>query len=202
MGAYSPAPIMTAEMNQRVMDEIIHPTVRALKRAGAPYKGVLFAGLMLTADGPKVLEYNCRFGDPETQALLPRLGSDPAALFAACADGDLGGAQVTWRDDAAVTVVLASGGYPGSYATGVPIDGVEEADALEGVTVFHAGTTRDPDGRLVTAGGRVLAVTGIGAGVAAARERAYAGVDQIRFEGAHARGDIAARAAREGEEPR
>jgi phosphoribosylamine--glycine ligase len=200
MGAYSPVPAVDAALADEIWATCVRPAVAAMADLGAPYRGVLFAGLMLTAEGPKVLEYNCRFGDPETQALLPRLASDPAALFAACADGDLGDARADWRDDAAVTVVLASAGYPGTYATGVPIHGAEEAGGLEGVTVFHAGTARDADGGLVTAGGRVLAVTGTGAGVAAARERAYAGVDRIRFEGAHARRDIAARAVRE--EPR
>jgi phosphoribosylamine--glycine ligase len=200
MGAYSPVPIVDATLEEEVWATCVRPAVEAMAGLGAPYRGVLFAGLMLTADGPKVLEYNCRFGDPETQVLLPRLATGPASLFAACADGDLGEARAEWRGDAAVTVVMASGGYPGSYATGVPVEGIDDADALEGVTVFHAGTARDADGRLVTAGGRVVAVTATGGDVAAARERAYAGVDLIRFEGAHARRDIAARAA--GEEPR
>ncbi len=199
MGAYSPVPIVDA-LEEEVWATCVRPALEAMAGLGAPYRGVLFAGLMLTADGPKVLEYNCRFGDPETQVLMPRLATGPASLFAACADGDLGDARAEWRGDAAVAVVMASGGYPGSYATGVPIEGVDDADALAGVTVFHAGTARDADGRLVTAGGRVVAVSATGGDVAAARERAYAGVDLIRFEGAHARRDIAARAA--GEEPR
>ncbi|MGE5226172.1 MAG: phosphoribosylamine--glycine ligase [Planctomycetaceae bacterium] len=202
MGAYSPVPAVDAATQEQIWSTCVRPAVEAMAEIGSPYRGVLFAGLMLTADGPKVLEYNCRFGDPETQVLMPRLDTDPAALFAACADGDLAAATTAWREDAAVAVVMASGGYPGAYATGVPIEGVEEAAALEGVTVFHAGTARGADGRLLTAGGRVLAVTGTGDDLAAARERAYAGVDLIRFDGAYARRDIAAWAALEGEEPR
>ncbi|MGZ4150287.1 MAG: phosphoribosylamine--glycine ligase [Actinomycetota bacterium] len=200
LGAYSPVPIVDAATEEEIWSTCVRPAVEAMAELGAPYQGALFAGLMLTADGPKVLEYNCRFGDPETQVLLPRLATGPAALFAACAGGDLAGARAEWRGGAAVTVVMASGGYPGSYATGLPIEGVDDAGALEGVTVFHAGTARDADGGLVTVGGRVLAVTGTGEDVAAARERAYAGVGLIGFEGAYARSDIAARAA--GEEPR
>ena len=153
--------------------------------------------MMLTDDGPKVLEFNCRFGDPETQVLLPRMPHRVGTLLQACATGRLAFevGHAGFDDGAAVTVVVASGGYPGPHATGLPITGVEDAGALDGVTVFHAGTARDADGRLVTAGGRVLSVTGTGATLAAARDRAYAGVDLIGFEGAQHRTDIAAEAA-------
>ena len=181
-----------------MLDTVIAPVVDELR----PYRGVLFAGMMLTADGPKVLEFNCRFGDPETEVLMPRMPYRVGTLFHACATGRLAfeAGHAGFDEGAAVTVVLASGGYPGPYATGLPIDGVDEAGALEGVTVFHAGTARDRGGRLITAGGRVLAVTGTGTTLAQARERAYAGVDRISFEGMHFRTDIAAAAVLEGVE--
>jgi phosphoribosylamine--glycine ligase len=193
MGASSPVPLLDQDTATRILDTVIAPVVGELR----PYRGVLFAGMMLTADGPKVLEFNCRFGDPETQVLLPRMPESVGTLLHACATGRLAyeAGHAGFDDGAAVTVVVASGGYPGAYETGKVITGVEDADALEGVTVFHAGTARDADGRLVTAGGRVLAVTGQGATLAQARERAYAGVDRIHFEGAHVRRDIAAAAA-------
>jgi phosphoribosylamine--glycine ligase len=196
MGAYSPVPILDPETETSILDTVIAPVVDELR----PYRGVLFAGMMLTDDGPKVLEFNCRFGDPETEVLMPRMPNQVGTLLHACATGRLAfEAGHSGADDgAAVTVVMASGGYPGPYGTGGVITGVEAADALEGVTVFHAGTARDADGRLVTAGGRVLTVTGTGATIAEARERAYAGIAMIDFEGAHWRRDIAARAAEEG----
>jgi phosphoribosylamine---glycine ligase len=164
-----------------------------------PYRGVLFAGLMLTTEGPKVLEFNCRFGDPEAQVLLPRMPYSVGRLLHACASGRLAheAGHAGFDDGAAVAVVMASGGYPGPYETGKPILGLDRAAALEGVTVFHSGTGRDDEGRIVTAGGRVLTVTGTGATITEARQRAYAAVDTIHFEGAHVRRDIAARAARE-----
>jgi phosphoribosylamine--glycine ligase len=196
MGAYSPVPILDPEVETHILDTVIAPVVDELR----PYRGVLFAGMMLTTEGPKVLEFNCRFGDPETEVLMPRMPNQVGTLLHACATGRLayeaGHAGVD--DGAAVTVVMASGGYPGAYETGRVITGVEEADALEGVTVFHAGTARDAEGRLVTAGGRVLSVTGTGATIREARQRAYAGVGSIDFEGAQWRRDIAARAAEEG----
>jgi phosphoribosylamine--glycine ligase len=193
MGAYSPVPFLDRETATRILDTVIAPVVDELR----PYRGVLFAGMMLTDDGPKVLEFNCRFGDPESQVLFPRMPGRLGALLHACATGRLAheAGHAGFDDGAAVTVVMASGGYPGPYETGVPIRGVEEAEALEGVVVFHAGTARDERGRLVTAGGRVLAVTGTGATLARARERAYAGVERIRFDGAHVRRDIAAAVA-------
>lgn len=195
MGAYSPAPIYTPEMAERVEREILLPTVRGLRQEGRPYRGVIYAGLMLTAEGPMVLEFNCRFGDPETQAILPRLETDLFDVMLACARGDLGGRELRWRPEAAVCVVMASAGYPGPYRSGVPIKGLEGVACLKNVFVFHAGTARR-DGELVTAGGRVLGVTALGAGVREAAERAYEAVGQIRFDGAHYRRDIARRAFR------
>jgi phosphoribosylamine--glycine ligase len=195
MGAYSPVPALASEVATEILDTVIAPVVDELR----PYRGVLFAGMMLTDDGPKVLEFNCRFGDPETQVLLPRMPFRVGTLLHACATGRLayeaGHANVD--DGAAVTVVLTSDGYPGRFQTGLPITGVERAQELEGVIVFQAGTARDGDGRLVTAGGRVLAVTGTGATIAEARVRAYAGVDRIHFDGMGYRTDIAAVAAEE-----
>jgi phosphoribosylamine--glycine ligase len=195
MGAFSPVPALPQATATEILDTVIAPVVDELR----PYAGVLFAGVMLTADGPKVLEFNCRFGDPETEALLPRMPYRLGTLFHACATGRLAyeAGNAGFDDGAAVTVVLASEGYPGSYATGVPIDGVEVASSLEGVVVFHAGTARDPNGVLVTAGGRVLAVTGTGSTIAEARNRAYRGVSMIRFDGMQYRTDIAAQAAEE-----
>jgi phosphoribosylamine---glycine ligase len=198
MGAYSPLRDLTAAPGSaRLLDEVFRPVVAEMRSRGAPYRGVLFAGLMLTSEGPVVLEFNCRFGDPETQVLLPRIasGTDLASILRACAEGRVVGSGVSYCDEAAVTVVVASGGYPGSYATGVPIDGLAAAAAVEGVTIFHAGTALDDDGRVVTAGGRVLDVTALGATIAEARERAYAACALISFEGAQFRHDIAATAA-------
>jgi phosphoribosylamine--glycine ligase len=192
MGAYSPVPALDEETATWILDHVIAHVVDELR----PYRGVLFAGMMLTADGPKVLEFNCRFGDPETQVLMPRMPYRIGSLFHACATGRLAfeAGHAGFDEGAAVTVVLASEGYPGPYPTGLPIDGVDDANALDGVTVFHAGTARDREGRLITAGGRVLAVTGQGSTLAEARDRAYAGVDRIRFDGMHHRTDIAAAA--------
>ncbi|MDQ4005131.1 MAG: phosphoribosylamine--glycine ligase [Actinomycetota bacterium] len=195
MGAYSPVPVVEEETRKRIEEDVLHPTVAALRRRGIDYRGVLYAGLMLTSEGPKVLEFNARFGDPETQAILPRLDSDLAPLLLATAEGRLGERAVSWRDDACVTAILASGGYPGEYRTGIPIAGIEDASALDGVTVFHAGTALDGDGRVTTAGGRVLAVSALGKDLAAARERAYEAVSRIRFDGMHHRTDIAKEAA-------
>jgi hypothetical protein len=177
-------------------DEVLEPTVRALAAEGVPYVGVVYAGLVVTSDGPKVIEYNARFGDPETQVLMPRLRSDLGELCAAAADGSLGGLPAPVLEGAAVTVVIASDGYPGPYPTGVPIDGLEDAERVSGVTVFHAGTA-ERDGRVVTAGGRVLSVSATGETIAVARDRAYEAASRISFEGMHLRRDIAARAARE-----
>jgi phosphoribosylamine--glycine ligase len=165
------------------------PLLEGLSEGGVDFRGLLFPGLMLTPDGPRVLEFNCRFGDPETQAILPRLKSDLLPLLEATIDGKLAGTAIEWDERAAVTVVLASGGYPAKYDVGKPISGLETA-CPPAVHIFHAGTRKE-NGRVVTAGGRVLAVTALGETVASARERAYEAVSQIHFEGCHYRRDIA-----------
>jgi phosphoribosylamine---glycine ligase len=196
MGAYSPLADVPDDLVEEVRATILEPTVAELARRGAPYRGLLYAGLALTADGPKVIEFNCRFGDPETQVVVPRLAADLAALLGAAASGGTGlaGVRPAWDPRACVTVVLASGGYPGPYRTGVPIHGLGDRLA-DGVRVFHAGTALDAEGRTVTGGGRVLAVSALAGGVPAARALAYEAVERIRFEGAHWRGDVAAGAA-------
>jgi phosphoribosylamine---glycine ligase len=191
MGSYSPVPGVDAERAEEIAAIAHQPVVDELRRRGTPFHGVLYAGLMLTAAGPKVLEYNCRFGDPETQAVLPRLRSDLLELLeAAATPGGLTDAEPDWSPDWAVTVVLASRGYPGSSSKGDVISGLDE---VEGAEVFHAGTATE-DGRIVTAGGRVLGVTALGATPGEARDRAYEAADRIRFEGRQMRGDIALRA--------
>ena len=175
-------------------DTIVRPTLGALAREGAPYRGVLYAGLMLTREGPKVVEFNCRFGDPECQALMVRVPGDLVPLLLAAARGDAWPPAQAWSSRASVCVNLASAGYPGKYQTGLPIRGIERAEARPGVNVFHAGTaTRD--GRLVTAGGRVLGVTAVGDGIDAAIMAAYAAVADISFDGMHYRTDIGRRRA-------
>jgi phosphoribosylamine--glycine ligase len=196
MGAYSPVPFVDEGIAERIRTEILERTVRALAVDGVPYRGVLYAGLMLTDEGPKVLEFNCRFGDPETQVLMPRLGFEPTDLLLACARGDLGGAAVELRPGACVTVVLASGGYPGAYETGFVIEGLDAAGRVEGATVFHSGTA-ERQGRVVTAGGRVLSVSATGTSIAEARDRAYEASARVSFEGMHHRTDIAELAAKE-----
>jgi phosphoribosylamine--glycine ligase len=193
MGAYSPAPVMSAEMTRRVMDQIVLPTVRAMQARGAPYKGVLYAGVMITAEGPKLIEYNVRFGDPECQVLMLRLMSDLVPALLACCDGMLKSFDLRWWPDAALTVVMAAEGYPGSYAKGSPIEGLDEAAAVEGVEIFHAGT-RAKDGRILADGGRVLNVCALGKTVSEAQQRAYQAVDRIRWDGGFCRRDIGYRA--------
>ena len=193
MGAYSPAPVFDTEVQERAMAQIVRPTIAALAKEGCPYQGVLYVGLMLTPAGPRVVEFNCRFGDPECQAILPRLDQDLLPLLDAVAQGRGLPASLAWRREASVCVVAASGGYPGPYDTGLTITGVEEAGRLLGVTVFHAGTARR-DGVLVTAGGRVLGVQALGGDIAGAIARAYAALDRIAFPGMHARRDIGHRA--------
>ena len=194
MGSYSPVPGFDAGETERIADLVHRPVVETMRDRGTPFAGVLYAGLMLTADGPKVLEFNCRFGDPETQAVLPRLRSDPLELFLASREpGGLAGAEAEFRDDWAVTVVLASAGYPASSSKGDVITGLDRAAAMEGVEVYHAGTAAH-DGEIVTAGGRVLSVTGLGPTAAEARRRAYDAAELIDFEGRQLRTDIAARA--------
>lgn len=191
MGAYSPVPVADDALVEEVMAVAVLPTLAALRSSGIDYRGILYAGLMLTPDGVRVLEYNVRFGDPEAQVILPRLEGDVAGWLHAAATGHLPPGAPAFSAQACVTVVMASAGYPLAPRTGDAITGVDEANALPGVQVFQAGTALDADGRLVTAGGRVLAVTGAGADRAAARAAAYAGVGRINFEGAHWRKDIA-----------
>lgn len=190
MGAYSPVPVAGPAVVEQVMDTAVLPTLAALRARGIDYRGVLYAGLMLTAEGPKVLEYNVRFGDPETQVVLPRLTSDLGSLLAAAASGRITEAP-TFDDGAAVTVVCAAEGYPAAPRTGDPIEGLEAAAEVEGVTVFCAGVGVDDLGRLVTAGGRVLSVTGQAGDLPTARARAYAGVARLSWPGMHHRRDIA-----------
>jgi phosphoribosylamine--glycine ligase len=193
MGAYSPAAVMTPEMIRRTMDEIVLPTVRAMKRMGAPYKGVLFAGLMIGDSGPKLIEYNVRFGDPETQVLMLRLMSDLVPALLASCDGMLKNFDLRWRPDTALTVVMAAKGYPGSYAKGSLIEGLDAAAKIDGVEIFHAGTKAD-GGRILANGGRVLNVCALGKSVAEAQARAYAAVDLIRWDDGFCRRDIGWRA--------
>jgi phosphoribosylamine---glycine ligase len=192
MGAYSPAPVMTAEMLERARREIVEPTVRGMAARGTPFTGMLYAGLMITADGPKLIEYNVRFGDPEAQVLIPRLETDLLDLLEATARGRLAGVTPKWRAEPCVTVVLATKGYPGPVEKGSEIHGADAVGA-EDVIVFHAGTRREA-GRLLASGGRVLDVTALGPTVAAARNRAYAAIEQIDWPEGFFRSDIAWRA--------
>jgi len=193
MGAYSPVPLVTREVERLILERVIEPTVAGLRAEGITYRGALFVGLMIRDGEPHVIEYNARFGDPETQVLLARQGGDLLPLLLGSARGDLGGVCVEWEAPVAVCVVLAAGGYPGSYATGAEIHGLEAAAQVEGVEIFHAGTARH--GRaVVTAGGRVLSVSARGASIDQAAERAYAAAALVRFEGMQYRRDIAWRA--------
>jgi phosphoribosylamine---glycine ligase len=194
MGAVSPAPVMTPALERRALEEIVLPTLAAMKAMGAPYKGVLYAGLMITAQGPKLIEYNVRFGDPECQVLMPRLMSDLVPALIAARDGMLKNFALRWYPEAALTVVMAAKGYPGDYARGTVIGGLGEAGTIEGVEIFHAGTRRE-DGRVLANGGRVLDITASGKTVAEARARAYAAVDRIVWPEGFCRRDIGVRAA-------
>lgn len=189
MGAYSPAPIFTDLLRQKVRDKIMMPLVRAMKSEGRPYQGILYAGLMLTKMGPKTLEFNARFGDPETQPLLVRMASDIVPLFEACIDGTLDQHDLQWKPEPSVCVVMAAKGYPGSYEKGKEISGLDEAGALPDVTVFHAGT-KEEDGKVLTSGGRVLGVTATGADTPSAIKKAYEAVAKIQWDGIHYRKDI------------
>jgi phosphoribosylamine--glycine ligase len=192
MGAYSPAPVIDDELFATVMETCIRPTIDGLRNEGILYKGVLYAGIMITSSGPKVLEYNVRFGDPETQVILPRMKSDLAELLTAVAEGDISGRRLEWDEREYVCVVLASGGYPGNYAKGKVITGLQEAET-EGALIFHAGTCLE-NGQLVTSGGRVLNVVGMGSGITEAVENTYRAAGKIHFEGIHYRKDIGHRA--------
>jgi phosphoribosylamine--glycine ligase len=194
MGAYSPAPALTGALAARVMDEIVSPTLAAMKARGAPFKGILYAGLMLTADGPKLIEYNVRFGDPECQVLMLRLMSDLVPAMLAARDGVLKSFDLRWYPQPALTVVMAANGYPGSYRKGSVIEGLAEAAAIEGVEIFHAGTVAE-GGRILSAGGRVLNVSALGATIGEARARAYQAVDRIRWPDGFCRRDIGLSAA-------
>jgi phosphoribosylamine---glycine ligase len=193
MGAYSPAACVTPEIERQVMERIVLPTVRGMAAEGRPYHGVLYAGLMLTREGPKLIEYNVRFGDPECEALLPRLKSDLLPALMAARDGVLDGFDLRWRDEAAVCVVLAAKGYPGEPQKGTEIDGLAEAASDPAVKIFHAATRRD-GARLVADGGRVLDVVALGRNVAEARDKAYAAIERIRWPGGFCRRDIGWRA--------
>nr|WP_279347173.1 phosphoribosylamine--glycine ligase [Govania unica] len=189
MGAYSPASIMTDELTALAIDSIIKPTVRGMQALGIPYKGVLYAGLMLTPEGPKLVEYNARFGDPECQVLMTRLKSDLVTALLAVVDGNLDQVSLQWRDEVALTVVMAAKGYPGAYDKGTEIRGLDAAGAVEGVQVFHAGT-QAKDGKILASGGRVLNVTAVGKTVTEARDRAYQAVDLIDWPEGFSRRDI------------
>jgi len=193
MGAYSPAPIMDEAMCQRTMDEIIHPTIRAMAERGMPYKGVLYAGLMITDKGPELIEYNARFGDPECQVLLMRLKSDVLPLLLTVADGTLKNASAEWHDEVALCVVMAALGYPEAYDKGTEIGNLAEAGKETQVEIFHAGT-RAQDGKILANGGRVLNVTALGSKVAEAQARAYAAINKIDWPQGFCRSDIGWRA--------
>jgi phosphoribosylamine--glycine ligase len=190
MGSYSPVPWLSTDVREQAVREIVHPLLDGLASEGRPFAGCFYAGLMITEKGPRLIEVNSRFGDPETQALLPRLRTDLVQLLFACVDGSLGSHEPVWSEDACVSVVVASGGYPGDYASGKAIEGIDDAEALGDVMVFHAGTSRS-GGRLVSAGGRVLNVSALGSSIPAARDRCYEAVSRITMDGAYSRSDIA-----------
>ncbi len=189
MGSYSPPHFYTPELGKMVIETIMEPAVRAMAQEKRPYKGVLYGGLMITSEGPKVLEFNARFGDPEAQVTLPRLKTDLVDIMLAVLNGNLGQTHVEWSEDACVGVVIASAGYPGSYKTGFPISGLDNLD--KDILIFHAGTKLGSDGRVLTNGGRVLTVVATGKTIAQARKKVYANISRIKFEGCHYRKDIA-----------
>lgn len=200
MGAYSPAPVMDEAMCKRAMDEIVLPTVKAMQEAGIPYKGVLYAGLMITAEGPSLIEYNARFGDPECQALMMRLDSDILPVLKAVADGELAGKSLKWKDEAAMTVVMAARGYPGAYEKNTEIKHLEEASQDPNVEIFHAGTRRE-GGRVFAIGGRVLNITSLGDTVKHAQTRAYMAIEEIDWPEGFCRHDIGWRAIKREDTP-
>lgn len=195
MGAYSPAPVVTPEMEAKIMNKVMRPTLKGLQRDGIKYKGILYAGIMIKNNEPYVLEFNCRMGDPETQPILQRLDTDFADICMAIAEEKLADITLKWKSETSVCVVMASGGYPGSYEKGKPIKGLEDAAKLPDTVVFHAGTAFN-DGEIVTAGGRVLGVTALGKDIKEAKKRAYEAVEKISFDGAHYRRDISDKAQR------
>ncbi len=192
MGTYAPAPVMTPEMTERAVEEILKPTIAAMEKEGCPYRGCLYLGLMVTHEGPKVVEFNARFGDPETQVVLPLLDGDLVQIMCACADGTLADVPIHWRNGAAVCVVIAAGGYPAAYEKGYEISGLSTAESM-GVLVFHAGTA-ERNGKIITNGGRVLGVVGMGEDIASAVKKSYAAVEKTSFKDAYYRKDIAHRA--------
>ena len=194
MGAYSPAPVFTEIMRQKVRDQIMLPMIRAMQQEDRPFKGILYAGLMLTKTGSQVLEFNVRFGDPETQPLLVRMDSDIIPVFEACIDGTLDQCPLQWKNESSVCVVMAAEGYPGPYEKGKPISGLQNANSLPGVEVFHAGT-KIQDGEVLTQGGRILGVTATGENIGTAIAKAYEAVDKIKWQGIHYRKDIGHRAS-------
>ncbi len=193
MGAYTPAPVIDAAMSKRIMDEIILPTIKGMAADGNPYRGVLFAGLMITDKGPRLIEYNCRFGDPECQPIMSRLNSDLLEVLLAAVDGTLDKIKLKWSRSSALTVVMAAKGYPGSYKKGTEIKGIEAAEKIAGVQVFHAGT-RQEDGRLLANGGRVLGVTATGSSIEVAQKKAYKAIEAIDWPEGFCRSDIGWRA--------
>ncbi|MFH1587961.1 MAG: phosphoribosylamine--glycine ligase [Candidatus Diapherotrites archaeon] len=193
MGAYSPAPVMTKELEKKTMQEVINPAMNKMKEKKYPFKGVLYAGLMIKENEIKVIEFNARFGDPEIQAIIPRMESDLIEVMLACIEGKLNETEIKWKKDAACCVVIASGGYPGKYEKGKEIFGLKEANSIENVTVFHAGTKKENE-KILTNGGRVLGVTGLGSNIKESIKNAYKGVKKISFEGMHCRKDIGHRA--------
>jgi len=194
MGAYSPAPVITEDLASRVYDEILVPTIKGMRAEGHPYKGILYAGLMITEDGPKVIEFNCRFGDPEAQAVLPRLASDIIKPILACCDGTLDKVKLRWSRSKCVCVVMASGGYPGSYKKGFPINGLNKLDRLENIIAFHAGTREAEEGGIITSGGRVLGITALGPTIKDTIKLAYKGVKKVDFQDSFYRSDIGKKA--------
>lgn len=191
MGSFSTPGLIDDPTLARILREIVEPTLEGMAAEGNPFKGILYAGLMLTNEGPNLIEYNARLGDPETQAVIVRLDSDIVEIFSAVVDGKIGSTSIEWSDDSSVCVVAASGGYPGEFEKGKAITGLEDASSVEGVVVFHAGTARDEQGRFITAGGRVLGLAARGATLEAARARAYEGISRINFDGMQYRKDIA-----------
>jgi phosphoribosylamine--glycine ligase len=189
MGAYSPAPILPEADYERIADLVIRPIVRVMAEAGNPFVGVLYAGLMFTDDGPMVLEYNVRFGDPECQPLMARLDADLAEIMLACVEGRLAEVDAKWKNDTAICVVMAADGYPGSYPKGMEITGLDQAEEVSGVTVYQAGTAIK-DGKIVSSGGRVLGVTALGPDLSAAKAKAYQGVEFVNFDNMYYRRDI------------